>query len=82
MKLIQRIKQRFCQHIDDPRHRNKTMPFTGYIFQCPKCQAHVAYFHNWNEYTEISEKERKIFIEEGTKLWALQWNREENDDGH
>ena len=75
MKLLQRIKQRFCSHEDDPRNRNKIMPFVGYIFECPKCKAYVAYFDHWGEYTDISEKERKIFIEEGAKLWALGWNR-------
>ena len=82
MKLTQRIRQHFCRHEDDPRNRNEIMPFDGYIFQCPKCKGHVAYLYHWNEYTDISEEERDIFIEEGAKLWALVWNREENEDGY
>ena len=77
MKLVQRIRQRFCRHEDDPRNRNKIMPFAGYIFQCPKCKGHVAYFYNWNEYADISEQDRIIFTEEGAKLFELEWNREE-----
>ena len=77
MKLIQRIKQRFCRHIDDPINRNCVMPFEGYIFQCPKCGGYVAYFNGLGEYTDISEKERDFFIKEGTKLWEILWNRED-----
>lgn len=82
MKIIQKIRQHFCRHEDDPRNRNKIMPFGGYIFQCPKCQGHVAYFDAWGEYADITEKERLLFTEEGEKLWALEWNREENEDEH
>ena len=82
MKLIQRIRQRFCRHIDSPKDRNKVMPFVGYIFQCPKCKAYVAYFDHWGEYSDISEEERNIFIEEGAKLWALAWDREDEEDGN
>ena len=81
MKLIQRIRQRFCRHEDDPRSRNKVMPFVGYIFQCPKCNGYVAYFDYWNEYADITEKEHIIFIEEGVKLWESGWNRKEEEDG-
>ena len=71
MKLIQKIKQCFCRHEDDPRKRNKVMPFVGYIFQCPKCKAHVAYVDHYNEYAIISEDERDIFTEEGAKIWEM-----------
>lgn len=81
MSLIQRIKQRFCRHEDDPCNRNKVMPFAGYIFQCPKCKAHVAYFDSWGEYADITEKECIIFTEEGAKLWEIMWNRKDDENG-
>ena len=80
MKIIQKIRQHFCRHIDDPINRNKIMPFYGYIFQCPKCKGHVACFDAWGEYADITERERILLIEEGKKLWNANWNREDGED--
>ena len=68
MKVLRRIKQRFCRHIDDPANRNYQMPFVGYAFQCPKCEAYVAYFINSNDYMILSELQHNIAVEEGKKL--------------
>lgn len=76
MKLLQRIKQRFCSHEDDPRNRNHKMPFIGYEFQCPKCKAYVAYFQSNGSYMNLSELQHNIVTEEGKKLWTLQWKKE------
>ena len=77
MNIFRKIKQHFCRHIDDPFNRNYIMPFNGYIFQCPKCGGYVACFNELNEYTDISEQERDLFIKEGEKLWKITWDREE-----
>ena len=77
MKIIQRIKQRFCRHIDDPRNRNKLMPFFGYVFQCPKCKGYVVCFENWREYADITENEYLMFVEEGEKIWNRQYAQED-----
>ena len=81
MKIIQRIKQHFCHHIDDPRNRNKIMPFYGYAFQCPKCKGYVVCFENWSEYADIREYEYKLFVEEGKKIWDRQCAQEEKTCG-
>lgn len=80
MKLIQKIKQHFCRHIDDPNGRNHRVPFLGFVFKCPKCQGYVVYFKNWDGYYDISEKQYISYTEEGDKLWA-RWNCEVEDDG-
>ena len=80
MKLIQRIKQRFCKHIDMPDERNHRMPFLGYSFQCPKCKSYVAYFKNWDEYINISDKEHMLLVEEGKKLWNVQYSQKSKDN--
>jgi hypothetical protein len=74
MNLIQRIKQRFCRHIDDPINRTYVVPFVGYEFQCPKCKAYVAYFENFNDYIILSELQHNIITDEGKKLQQLEYN--------
>lgn len=68
-RIAQRIKQRFCHHIDHPNDRNHQTPFVGYMFQCPKCKGYVAYFKYWDDFINVSEKRYNIFAEEGVKLW-------------
>ena len=67
MKLRQRIKQFFCHHIyaGVPKY---TAPFLGWVYQCPKCDGYVAYFKEWDDFVDISEKRYEIFREEGRKL--------------
>ena len=81
MNLIQRMKQHFCHHDDNPDNRNHQVPFVGYEFQCPKCKAHVAYFQSNDSYMNMSELQYNTVIEEGKKLWALEWHRKEERDG-
>ena len=78
MKLIQKIKQHFCRHIDSSDSRNYKVPFVGYEFQCPKCKAYIAYFENCGRSVVLSELQHNTVIEEGKKLWAMGWN-EVND---
>ena len=52
------------------------MPFFGYAFQCPKCKRYVVCFKNQNEYVNITEKEYKVFVEEGKKLLYIQYAQE------
>ena len=75
MKLIQSIKQHFCHHFDEPIYRNHQVTFIGYIFQCPKCGAYVAYFQDLNTYSILSELQYNIIVEEGKKLWSLEHYR-------
>ena len=70
--LIQRIRQKWCRHIDEPQNRNSQMPFVGYEFQCPKCKAYVAYFQNSNDYIILSELQHNIAVEEGKKYWLIE----------
>ena len=80
MSIIRKIKQRFCHHEDNPNNRNHQMPFVGYEFQCPKCKAYVAYFKSNDSYMNMSELQHNTAIEEGKKLWAMNWWHEEKSD--
>lgn len=73
MTIIQRIRQRFCQHEDNPDNRNHHVPFIGYEFQCPKCKAYVAYFKTNDSYMNISELQHNIVVEEGKKLYDIEF---------
>ena len=77
MSIIRTIKQHFCRHKDNPNDRNYQMPFVGYEFQCPKCQAYVAYFKSNDSYITISELQHNMVVEEGKKHWARYQNYEE-----
>lgn len=71
MSFIQRIKRKFCRHTDELASRNYEMPFIGYEFYCPKCEAYVAYFAEDNSYMILSEMQHNIAVEEGKKFWAV-----------
>ena len=78
-ELVQKIKQRFCCHIDDPDNRNYYVPFTGYAFCCPKCKGYIAYFTNWNDSILVSEEKYNFFVVEGNKFRnKLSINQEKN----
>ena len=71
MNPIRRIKQHFCPHEDNPDNRNAQVPFLGYEFQCPKCQAYVAYFKNGDSYINLTDLQHNTVVEEGKKFWAI-----------
>ena len=82
MKLIQIIKQRFCCHAYNNDTPKRTTPFLGWMFQCPKCQGYVAYFKEWDQFVDISEKKYKLYCEEGEKLHGVGYYKERGiDDG-
>lgn len=85
MQLIRRIKQKLCRHIDDSNNRNYKVPFVGYEFRCSKCGGYVAYFMTHDVYFLLSELQHNIIVEEGIKLWEMNWNQYKNEgeiNGH
>lgn len=80
MKLKQRIKQFFCRHAYNNNTPKHATPFLGWMFQCPKCQGYVAYFKEWDDFANISEKQYEIFREEGEKLYSFFEYKEANND--
>lgn len=69
--FIQKIRQRYCHHIDEPDNRNHKVPFVGYEFKCPKCNAYVAYFINSDSYMNLTELQHNIVVEEGKKMYGI-----------
>ena len=84
MKLTQRIKQYFCRHAYNNSTPKYKTPFLGWMFQCPICQGHVAYFKEWDEFVNISEKKFELFKEEGLKLHGIGFyeERKKINDGY
>jgi transcription initiation factor IIE alpha subunit len=80
MKLKQRIKQFFCCHAYNNNTPKYTTPFLGWMFQCPKCNGYVAYFKEWDEFVDISERKFEFLKEEGKKLHGfLEYKENKND---
>lgn len=79
MKFIRRIKQYFCRHAYNKDTPKEHTPFLGWMFKCPKCDGYVAYFKEWDEFVDISEKRYQLFREEGKKLHG-RYNYKERDN--
>ena len=67
MRLIQKIKQYFCQHTYSGA-KLYPAPFHGHIFRCPKCNGRIAYFKAWDDFVWLSENMYQLYVEEGKKL--------------
>ena len=71
MKLARILKQRFCRHAYNANTPKYHTPFLGWMFQCPKCNGYVAYFKEWDQFVDISEKKFELYKEEGEKLFGI-----------